>query len=211
MNGFPQDVEVWSRDGDVKKLADRPSREGTTLTGVEAGPRSYQWRADQPATVLWVEALDGGDNRDKVPFRDKVVSLAAPFSAQPTEIDENRVAIRRHLVHRHRHRAAERERSRVAADAHLADGAGRGAAQSVGPQAGRRVRRSGQSGDPSRYRYGGPWRRRRTRRTRGRTDHAERRLHFRHRSGCVTGRRPSVPRQVEHQDAEDRARLPVIV
>jgi dipeptidyl aminopeptidase/acylaminoacyl peptidase len=81
-----QDIEVWSRDGDVKKLADRPSREGTTLTGVEAGPRSFQWRADQPATVLWVEALDGGDNRVKVPFRDKIVSLAAPFSGQPTEI-----------------------------------------------------------------------------------------------------------------------------
>jgi len=85
-NGFNQDIEVWSRDGDVKKLADRPSREGTTLTGVEAGPRSFQWRADQPATVLWVEALDGGDNRLKVPFRDKVVSLAAPFSGQPTEV-----------------------------------------------------------------------------------------------------------------------------
>jgi dipeptidyl aminopeptidase/acylaminoacyl peptidase len=85
-NGFNQDIEVWSRDGDVKKLADRPSREGTTLTGVEAGPRSFQWRADQPATVLWVEALDGGDNRVKVPFRDKVVSLAAPFSGQPAEI-----------------------------------------------------------------------------------------------------------------------------
>jgi len=85
-NGFHQDIEVWSRDGEVKKLADRPSREGTTLTGVEAGPRSFQWRADQPATVLWVEALDGCDNRVKVPFRDRIVALAAPFSGQPTEI-----------------------------------------------------------------------------------------------------------------------------
>jgi dipeptidyl aminopeptidase/acylaminoacyl peptidase len=86
MNGFNQEIEVWSRTGDVKKLADRPSREGTTLTGVEAGPRSFQWRADQPATVLWVEALDGGDNRTKVPFRDKVVSLAAPFTGQAAEV-----------------------------------------------------------------------------------------------------------------------------
>ena len=87
MNGFPQDVEIWTRAGEVaKKIADLPSREGTPLTGVEPGPRGYQWRADQPATIVWVEALDGGDLKNKVPFRDKVVSLAAPFSAQPAEV-----------------------------------------------------------------------------------------------------------------------------
>jgi dipeptidyl aminopeptidase/acylaminoacyl peptidase len=87
MNDFPSDVEIWTRAGDVaRKVADKPSREGTPLTGVEAGPRGYRWRADQPATILWVEALDGGDPRTKVPFRDRVVSLAAPFSDQPAEI-----------------------------------------------------------------------------------------------------------------------------
>jgi dipeptidyl aminopeptidase/acylaminoacyl peptidase len=87
MNGFAQDVEIWSRAGEVaRKIADLPSREGTTLTGVEPGPRSHRWRADQPATIVWVEALDGGDLRNKVPFRDKVLSLAAPFSGQPAEI-----------------------------------------------------------------------------------------------------------------------------
>src|SRR5262249_38286295 len=40
----------------------------------------------QPATIVWIEALDGGELRNKVPFRDKVVSLAAPFTAQPTEV-----------------------------------------------------------------------------------------------------------------------------
>jgi dipeptidyl aminopeptidase/acylaminoacyl peptidase len=87
MTGFPQNVEIWTRTGDVaKRIADQPSREGTTLTGVEPGPRAYRWRADQPATLLWVEALDGGDLKNKVPFRDKVLSLAAPFSGQPVEI-----------------------------------------------------------------------------------------------------------------------------
>ncbi len=87
MNGFPQDVEIWTRGGEVaKKIADQPSREGTPLTGVEPGPRGYQWRADQPATILWVEALDGGDLKNTVPFRDRVVSLTSPFSAQPTEV-----------------------------------------------------------------------------------------------------------------------------
>ena len=87
MNGFAQDVEIWTRAGEVaRKIADQPSREGTTLTGVEPGPRAYRWRADQPATIVWVEALDGGDLKNMVPFRDKVVSLAAPFSGQPAEI-----------------------------------------------------------------------------------------------------------------------------
>ena len=87
MNGFPQDIEIWTRAGEVaKKIADLPSREGTPLTGVEPGPRGHQWRADQPATVVWVEALDGGDLKNKVPFRDKVLSLPAPFSAPPSEV-----------------------------------------------------------------------------------------------------------------------------
>ena len=114
MNGFPQDVEIWTRAGELaKKIADLPSREGTPLTGVEPGPRSYQWRADQPATIVWVEALDGGDLKNKVPFRDKrASSLAAPFSAPAGRGRENRVALRRHRLHRYRHRAADRERSR---------------------------------------------------------------------------------------------------
>jgi len=86
MNGFPEDVEVWSRRGEVaRKIADVPSREGVSLTGVQPGPRGYRWRPDQPATVLWTEALDGGDMKNKVPFRDKVMSLAAPFNGEPTE------------------------------------------------------------------------------------------------------------------------------
>lgn len=86
MNGFPQDIEVWSRAGQLaKKIADVPSREGVSLTGVQTGPRGIRWRPDQPATVLWVEALDKGDLRNKVPFRDKVMMLTAPFGGQPAE------------------------------------------------------------------------------------------------------------------------------
>jgi dipeptidyl aminopeptidase/acylaminoacyl peptidase len=86
-NGFPEDVEVWNRGGElVRKIADVPSREGVPLNGVQAGPRGYRWRPDQQATVLWTEALDGGDLKNKVPFRDKVMSLAAPFKDAPTEV-----------------------------------------------------------------------------------------------------------------------------
>ena len=86
MEGFPEDIEIWSRANQVvRKIADIPSREGVSLTGVPAGPRSIHWRQDQPATVVWAEALDGGDLKNKVPFRDKVMSLSAPFAGEPTE------------------------------------------------------------------------------------------------------------------------------
>jgi dipeptidyl aminopeptidase/acylaminoacyl peptidase len=87
VNGFPEDVEIWCRGGElVRKIADVPTREGVPLNGVQTGPRGYRWRPDQPATVLWTEALDGGDLKNKVPFRDKVMSLAAPFKDAPTEM-----------------------------------------------------------------------------------------------------------------------------
>ncbi|HEU5238348.1 MAG TPA: prolyl oligopeptidase family serine peptidase [Pyrinomonadaceae bacterium] len=86
MNGFPEDVEVWSRANQLaRKIADVPSREGVPLTGVQTGPRGIRWRPDEPATVIWTEALDGGDLKNKVPFRDKVMSIAAPFGGAPTE------------------------------------------------------------------------------------------------------------------------------
>lgn len=87
MGGFPQDVEIWNRRGEVaRKIAEIPSREGISLTGVQTGPRGYRWRSDQPATALWAEALDGGELKNKVPFRDKVVSITAPFKDAPTDV-----------------------------------------------------------------------------------------------------------------------------
>ncbi|HKQ06507.1 MAG TPA: prolyl oligopeptidase family serine peptidase [Blastocatellia bacterium] len=87
MDGFPKEVEIWSRRGEiVKKIADVPSSEGTPVNGVQTGPRAYRWRPDQPATLLWAEALDEGNPKNQVPFRDRVVALAAPFADAPAEV-----------------------------------------------------------------------------------------------------------------------------
>src|SRR4029450_13561737 len=89
MNGFPQDVEIWSRRGGTsKKLADVRTREGTPVSAAEPGPRGFQWRTDQPATIVWIEALDGGDLKTQVPFRDKVMALDAPFAPSPPEFSK---------------------------------------------------------------------------------------------------------------------------
>ncbi len=87
MGGFPNDVEIWNRRGEVvKKIADVPSSEGIPINGVQVGPRGHRWRPDREATITWVEALDGGNLRNKAPFRDRVVALEAPFSGEPVEV-----------------------------------------------------------------------------------------------------------------------------
>jgi dipeptidyl aminopeptidase/acylaminoacyl peptidase len=84
---FPKKVEVWDRAGKVEHtVADLPLEEHVPIEGVPTGPRAYQWRPTAKATLAWAEALDGGDTKAKVPFRDKVLTLAAPFSGQPTEL-----------------------------------------------------------------------------------------------------------------------------
>ncbi|MFY9621876.1 MAG: prolyl oligopeptidase family serine peptidase [Pyrinomonadaceae bacterium] len=87
MSGFAEDVEVWTRRGEfVRKLADIPVREGIPINGVQTGPRGHHWRQDKPATLVWVEAQDGGDLRNKAEIRDKVLSLSAPFNTPPNEL-----------------------------------------------------------------------------------------------------------------------------
>ncbi|WP_457651674.1 S9 family peptidase [Rhodocaloribacter sp.] len=86
---FPHRIDVLDRDGAlVRTLADLPLAEevprgrGSVPTGV----RDAAWRADAPATLYWVEALDGGDARAEADVRDRVFMLEAPFSAAPTTL-----------------------------------------------------------------------------------------------------------------------------
>ena len=84
---FPIREEVWDRSGAVVHVAaDLPLAEGLPLEGVRTGPRRLQWRPTEPATLAWAEALDGGDPKRKVPFRDRVLTQAAPFKEAPKEL-----------------------------------------------------------------------------------------------------------------------------
>jgi dipeptidyl aminopeptidase/acylaminoacyl peptidase len=84
---FPRDVEVWDRTGRVaRQLADVPMGDTIPTNGVFAGPRSFTWHALEPATLYWAEALDKGDIRNKVPHRDRLMVLKAPFTGEPSEL-----------------------------------------------------------------------------------------------------------------------------
>jgi len=84
---FPLREEVWDLQGRLVHLAaDQPLAEGIPLEGVRTGPRRLHWRPTEPATLVWAEALDGGDPRQKAEFRDRILLQAAPFKATPTEL-----------------------------------------------------------------------------------------------------------------------------
>ncbi len=87
MSSFPKDVEIWDTNARVVyKVASLPLADRVPIEGVPVGPRAFEWRPTDPATLLWAEALDEGDPRKKVPARDRVVMFKAPFTGAPVEV-----------------------------------------------------------------------------------------------------------------------------
>jgi dipeptidyl aminopeptidase/acylaminoacyl peptidase len=83
---FPRTTEVWDQSGKrVMPVADLPVSDEVPVQGVPVGPRDVEWQPLEPATLVWVEALDGGDPAKKVLHRDRVMRLPAPFTAKPAE------------------------------------------------------------------------------------------------------------------------------
>ncbi|HVE79203.1 MAG TPA: prolyl oligopeptidase family serine peptidase, partial [Gemmatimonadaceae bacterium] len=89
---FPRLVEVRGiADGAVvRQVADVPLQERVpaAFDAVPTGPRNVGWRADAPATLVWAEALDGGDPARAVAKRDRLTTLAAPFAGEPAALAE---------------------------------------------------------------------------------------------------------------------------
>jgi dipeptidyl aminopeptidase/acylaminoacyl peptidase len=87
---FPREVEVWDTSDrthvQVHTVASLPLADRVPIAGVPVGPRDFSWRATEPATLVWAEALDGGDWKVKVPARDKILLQKAPFNSPAVEI-----------------------------------------------------------------------------------------------------------------------------
>jgi dipeptidyl aminopeptidase/acylaminoacyl peptidase len=95
--GFPSTVVITDMNGkQVKMLADLPSAE-TAPSGndnVQNVARAFEWRDDEPATVVWCMPLDSGLIKTKVDFHDAVFALSAPFSGQPKELFKTQMRYR---------------------------------------------------------------------------------------------------------------------
>jgi dipeptidyl aminopeptidase/acylaminoacyl peptidase len=87
---FPKEVDVWDVPKPsaitIRHIASLPLADRVPIHGVPLGPREFDWRPTDPATLVWAEALDGGDWNTKVPARDKVMLARAPFKDAPQEL-----------------------------------------------------------------------------------------------------------------------------
>jgi dipeptidyl aminopeptidase/acylaminoacyl peptidase len=81
---FARSVEVWSAAGELERvIADLPVSDEVPRQGVPTGPRMVTFEESVPASLVWAEALDGGDPRAAAEHRDRLLRLAAPFDAEP--------------------------------------------------------------------------------------------------------------------------------
>lgn len=86
---FPTLIEIWDMEGNVvDEIANLPSAENIPkgFGAVAEGPRACTWRSDVPATLYWIEAQDEGDPAKEATVRDKLFSLTAPFTEEPSEV-----------------------------------------------------------------------------------------------------------------------------
>jgi len=84
---FPRQISVTDLDGkELYRVADVPMEENIPIEGVRLGRRRVDWMSARDATLLWGEALDGGDPNVEAQHRDEISILAAPFDGDPTPI-----------------------------------------------------------------------------------------------------------------------------
>jgi len=87
--GFPSTISIVDVTGKIiKNVADLPSSEGTPsgYDNTQNVARSFDWRDDEPATLVWAKPLDSGLIKKKVPFHDAIYSLSAPFTGSEKEL-----------------------------------------------------------------------------------------------------------------------------
>ncbi len=82
---FPAKVEIWDLRGElVERVVEQPLAESVPIHGARTGPRGHRWRATAPSTLIWAEALDGGDTYAELPEHDRV--MMRPLGGTPVQL-----------------------------------------------------------------------------------------------------------------------------
>jgi len=86
---FPTITSIYNRSGSLVSVVNEAPLEEVRPKGfmsTSQGRRSINWRADQPHSLVYVEALDEGDPANEVEYRDEVFQLEAPFKGDGKSI-----------------------------------------------------------------------------------------------------------------------------
>ncbi len=85
---FPQTIQVWNVESETVDytVAEVPMAENIPIEGVRTGPRNVEWKPGEPATLIWTEALDGGDPNKEAEHRDRIMVCSYPFNESPVEL-----------------------------------------------------------------------------------------------------------------------------
>src|SRR5690606_32301402 len=86
LSRFPMKTIAYTAEGKEVKLVNDVALSEIMPKGfmaVREGKRSMSWRSDKPASLFFVEALDGGDPAKTVTHRDALYTWDAPFTTQP--------------------------------------------------------------------------------------------------------------------------------
>ncbi|GJQ13016.1 hypothetical protein GpartN1_g4807.t1 [Galdieria partita] len=83
---FPRKIQIFHiQDASTTIVAELGLQEHIPIDmdAVTDSPRCFQWRANVDATLCWVQALDHGNPKNQVEYRDAIYSISAPFKENP--------------------------------------------------------------------------------------------------------------------------------
>ncbi|MCA9492034.1 MAG: S9 family peptidase [Myxococcales bacterium] len=83
---FTTRFELWDLLGNPREAARRPMAENVPIHGVPEGPRSVHWQQNTDATLVWTEALDGGDPTRDAQHRDRLMARNADLAEPAREL-----------------------------------------------------------------------------------------------------------------------------
>ncbi|MBA4029959.1 MAG: prolyl oligopeptidase [Planctomyces sp.] len=85
---FARTVEIVDLENGatLRTLSDIEAPQFAATYGVSAGGRMFEWDPHQASRLYWVETLDGGNPETRSKFRDRLVTLAAPFDGPIAEV-----------------------------------------------------------------------------------------------------------------------------
>ncbi len=86
---FPSKTNIYTKNAQlIETVLEVPLIEDLPVgfMATREGPRRLSWRSDKPSSLIYAKALDGGDPKNNVDFRDEVFEWEAPFKDEPKSI-----------------------------------------------------------------------------------------------------------------------------